>query len=149
METEIAIIIKSKEDQTPAISSRNYIHTTLKSFVILEQATSNNKTGVVLHTKLKDGKDVFINTTATIFKGMADALAGAEIRFKEGLTTEPNKPLIEVLNGLLQMNKHQIDLDDISDGKNTFGDLYKLLQKASHYNLDFDLHKEIEQVLNK
>lgn len=147
--TEIKMIIKSKDDKTPAIPSKNYSHLTLKSFVILEAATSNNKTGVVLHTKLTDGRDIFINTTAAIFKGMSEVLAGAEARFKEGLPTIPDMPVIDTINQLIQMNKEQIDVMEISDGKTTFGELYDLLKEVHSFNLDYVLHEKIEKILNK
>ena len=140
--SEVNIIIKTKEDRTPAIPSKNYLHSTLKSFVILEKATAAGKTGVVIHTQLKDGKDVFISTTAAIFQNMAECLKGAEYRFSEGLPTIPDMPVIDVINQLIQMNKDQIDTEQISDGFNTFGELYSMLRKAK-------FSEEIEEALNK
>ena len=148
-QTELSIIIKPKDDLTPAIITDNYIHTLLKTFIIVEEATSNKKTGVILHAQLPDGKDILINTTAALFIQMVDCLKGAELRFNEGRPTIPNMPIEDIINQMIQMNSDQIDVRLISDGKNTFGELYELLIDAAVLFDQSGIGRDLVNKINK
>jgi len=121
----------------------------------MEAVTSNKKTGVIFHAEMPNGENVLFNTTSAIFQGLASALKGAEQRFAEGTQTKEMSPL-EVCNEVIQLNKDNMNINQISDGYNTFGELYNLLEEvksALYTDLTFPdsliLYDKIEKLLNK
>jgi hypothetical protein len=130
---QVAIIVRAKNNPMPAILMGAYQTGKLKDFVILEEGTSGKQTSVAMHIKLNDNSSVIVQTTGVMLKMLNDATVGADQRFKAGLPTIPDMPIHEVLNEFLKINQEKgLDTGLISDGKNTFEDLYSLLEEAQH-----------------
>lgn len=130
---QVAIIVRTKKNTNPAILIDKFETGKIKDFVILEAGTVSGKTTVALHIKLQNDKSVIVETSYAIFESLYHSMKGADKRFKDGLPTVEDEPLEVTFNKLLQINSYQIDLNLISDGKNTFGDLYELLKQSIGY----------------
>lgn len=90
----VRIIVKTKDDKEPALPSDKSIEVDLESFIIREAGMQFGKSSVALHFKLPDGTDAIAQTSADIFRGMARSLKGAEERFAELRSTNPNQVTI-------------------------------------------------------
>lgn len=103
----IKIVVRTKEDKGLALPDivGDTVEATLVSFVILEGGMQSGKSSVALHIKLPDGTDAIAETSADIFRSMAGALKGAEERFAELRSQNPN-----------QTNIHDAIRDAGSDG---------------------------------
>jgi hypothetical protein len=59
----------------------------------------SGKTSVTFHVKTELGDDVIIQTSAAIFEAMGSALKGAEQRFKDASSVNPNQMNINDIIG--------------------------------------------------
>lgn len=89
------IVIRRISNVKPALDSKNFTgpvnEASLDQFTILEHGMKSGESSVSFFGTMKDGSHVVIQTSASIFKTMSDALEGAEQRFKETLPWEEDE----------------------------------------------------------